>query len=117
MRANENCLAVSIKQLSKSNSHWRIDIFDLSLVRMYRGVNLKVGGLATYMTPFDEQSWLVVNGNDIWLLGEQADIIEESKYDSADRLHNVLVKREDLLGQRQFILKVGQPAELRIVSK
>lgn len=122
IRANETCLAVCIKHQknetgpSRGHGQWRIDLFDRAMVRMYRGVNLKSGGLGTYVTPFDDRSWLAINGNDIWLLGEQGDMIEEKKFDQSEKLHNIIIKDEDLHGGRQFILKMGQPAELRIVS-
>ena len=122
IRANETCLAVSIKPEKResgdshySHSYWRVDLFDFKLVRMHRGVNLKVGGLGTYITPFDDRSWLVTNSNDIWLLGEQGECIEEKTFDQREKLHNVIVRGEDLHGHRQFILKLGKPAELRIL--
>ena len=82
---------------------------------MYRGVNLKSGGLGTYITPYDDRSWLAVNGNDVWLLDEQAGIIEEKTLDEREQLQNIFVKDEDVNGQRQFIVKMGKPAELRFV--
>jgi hypothetical protein len=122
IRANETCLAICIKQQQKTetgphsnNSEWRVDLFDFTLVRMYRGVNLKSGGLGTYITPFDDRSWLVTNGNDVWLIGEQGEIVEEKKINEREQLHNIIVKDEDINGQRQFIVKMGKPAELRII--
>ncbi|CAF3190826.1 unnamed protein product [Rotaria socialis] len=121
VRANETCLAICIKQTKTEkdrphdNYQWRVDLFDFSLVRMYRGVNLKSGGLGTYITPYDDRSWLAVNGNDIWLLDEQAGIIEEKTLDDREQLHNIIVKDEDINGQRQLIVKMGKPAELRFV--
>lgn len=124
IRANETCLAISIKQKQRNSnasvSHndqgqWRVDLFDFSLVRMFRGVNLKTGGLGTYLNPFDDRSWLVINGNDIWLIGEQAELIEENRLDGKEKIHNIFLHDEDQRGQRQLIVKMGQPAELRIV--
>ncbi|UJR27470.1 hypothetical protein I4U23_008756 [Adineta vaga] len=121
IRANETCLAICIKQQkTEKNSHltneqWRVDLFDFTLVRMYRGVNLKSGGLGMYITPFDDRSWLTINGNDIWLLGEQGECIEEKHIHEREQLHNIIVRDEDIHGQRQFIIKMGKPAELRII--
>jgi hypothetical protein len=121
IRANENSLAICIKQQKNEkgshtdNSQWRVDIFDFTLVRMYRGINLKSGGLGTYIFPFDDRSWLVTNGNDIWLLGEQGDCVEEKAINQSEQIHNIIVKDEDINGQRQFIVKMGKPAELRII--
>ena len=124
IRANEKCLAVCIKQQRnekhsnaspEGQGHWRVDLFDMNFVRMYRGVHLKIGGLGTFVTPFDDRSWLIINGNDIWLLGEQAECVEEKKFYSEEKLLNVIVKDEDIQGNRQFILKLGQPAELRVL--
>ncbi len=121
IRANETCLAICIKQQKtetgshSNNSQWRVDLFDFTLVRMYRGVHLKVGGLGTYITPFDDRSWLVTNGNNIWLIGEQGECVEEKIIDEREQLHNIIVKDEDINGQRQFIVKMGKPAELRVI--
>ena len=121
IRANETCLAICIKQQKIEQDHlsdrsqWRIDLFDFTLVRMYRGVNLKVGGLGTYITPFDDRSWLVTNGNNVWLLDEQGGCSEEKTIDENEQLHNIIVKDEDINGQRQYIVKMGKPAELRFV--
>lgn len=121
IRANETCLAVCIKQqktekgFHHENSQWRIDLFDFTLIRMYRGVNLKSGGLGTYITPYDDRAWLAINGNDVWLLDEQGGILEEKKLSDNEQLLNILVKDEDINGQRQFIVKMGKPAELRYV--
>lgn len=122
IRANETCLAISIKQQkhetgphSGNNNYWRIDLFDYSLVRMYRGVNLKTGGLGTYLTSYDDRSWLVTNGNNLWLIGEQGDIVEEKTLNEREQIHNIIVKDEDMNGQRQFIIKMGKPAEIRII--
>jgi len=82
---------------------------------MYRGINLKTGGLGTYVTPFDDRSWLVTNSNDIWLLGEQGECVEEKTINEREQLHNIIVKDEDIHGQRQYIVKMGKPAELRII--
>lgn len=82
---------------------------------MYRGVNLKSGGLGTYITPYDDRAWLAINGNDVWLLDEQGGILEEKKLSDNEQLLNILVKDEDINGQRQFIVKMGKPAELRYV--
>jgi hypothetical protein len=121
IRANETCLAISIKQQKiekgshHDNSQWRVDLFDFTLVRMFRGVNLKTGGLGTYLTPFDDRSWLVINGNNIWLIGEQGECVEEKLINEREQLHNIIIKDEDINGQRQFIVKMGQPAELRVI--
>jgi hypothetical protein len=121
IRANETCLAICIKQQKtettphNSNGQWRVDLFDFTLVRMYRGINLKTGGLGTYVTPFDDRSWLVTNSNDIWLLGEQGECVEEKTINEREQLHNIIVKDEDIHGQRQYIVKMGKPAELRII--
>ncbi|CAF3811143.1 unnamed protein product [Adineta steineri] len=121
IRANETCLAICIKQQKtekgsqNQNEQWRVDIFDFTLVRMYRGVNLKAGGLGTYITPFDDRSWLAINGNDIWLLGEQGECVEEKRINEREQLHNIIVKDEDSNKQRQYIVKMGKPAELRII--
>ncbi|CAF0826387.1 unnamed protein product [Rotaria sp. Silwood1] len=121
IRANETCLAICIKQQKtekgphSDNNQWRVDIFDFTLVRMFRGVNLKSGGLGTYITPFDDRSWLTINGNDIWLLDEQGGFIEEKTINEREQLHNIIVKDEDINGQRQFIIKMGKPAELRVI--
>jgi hypothetical protein len=121
IRANENTLAICIKQQKTEkgsytdNSQWRVDLFDLKLVRMFRGINLKSTGLGTYVIPFDDRSWLVTNGNDIWLLGEQGECIEEKTIHEREQLHNIIVKDEDINGHRQFIVKMGKPSELRIV--
>lgn len=125
IRANETCLAIAIKEQKNANSassssrtdpgQWRVDLFDFSLVRMYRGVNLKSGGLGTFLSPFDDRSWLVINGNDLWLIGEQGDCIEEKKFLEKEKLHNIIIKNEDSQGRRQLIVKMGQPAELRLV--
>jgi hypothetical protein len=121
LRANETCLAICIKQQktetgpNSGNGQWRVDLFDFTLVRMFRGVNLKAGGLGTFITSFDDRSWLVTNNNDILLLGEQGECIEEKKINEREQLHNIIVKDEDINGQRQFILKMGKPAELRII--
>jgi hypothetical protein len=119
IRANETCLAVCIKQQNNTTGgggSWRVDLFDYSLVRMCRGMNLKIGGLGTYTIPFDERSWLVINGNDIWLLGEQGECVEQKTLNNCEQLHNIIVKEDDTNGRRQFILKMGKPAELRIVN-
>jgi len=121
IRANETCLAVCIKPqkaesyAQQNPAYWRIDLFDFSLVRMYRGVNLKIGGLGMFLTPFDDRSWLAINGNDIWLIGEHGETIEEKRIDADVQIHNVLVRKEDSQGQRDFIIKLGKPAELRII--
>ncbi|CAF3426084.1 unnamed protein product [Rotaria sp. Silwood2] len=121
IRANETCLAICIKQQKtekgphSDNNQWRVDLFDFTLVRMYRGLNLKSGGLGTYITPFDDRSWLAINGNDIWLLDEQGGCIEEKTINEREQLHNIIVKDEDINGQRQLIVKMGKPAELRLI--
>ena len=123
IRANETCLAVCIKQQkTESGPHgnsgqgqWRIDLFDFTLVRMSRGIHLKAGGLGMYTTPFDDRSWLVINGNDLWLIGEQGECVEEKSLNDREQLHNIIVKDEDVNGQRQFIVKMGKPAELRVI--
>lgn len=97
------------------NEQWRVDLFDFALVRMYRGVNLKSGGLGTYITPFDDRSWLAINGNDVWLLGEQGECVEEKRIDERDQLHNLIVRDEDVNGQRQVFVKLGKPAEVRVI--
>lgn len=98
-----------------NQDHWRIDLFDYTLVRMHRGINLKSGGLGMYVTPFDDRSWLVCNGNDIWLIGEQGECVEEKRIDQREQLHNILVKDEENTGLKRFIIKMGQPAELRVI--
>ena len=121
IRANETCLAICIKQQKTETGphagqgHWRIDLFDFTLVRMARGINLKAGGLGMYTTPFDDRSWLVINGNNIWLIGEQGECVEEKSLNDREQLHNIFVKDEDINGQRQFIVKMGKPAELRVI--
>ncbi|CAF0970861.1 unnamed protein product [Adineta ricciae] len=121
IRANDTCLAICIKQQRterhshQTNEHWRVDVFDFTLVRMYRGINLKSGGLGMYITPFDDRSWLVINGNDVWLLGEQGECVEERHIHNREQVHNIIVRDEDIHGQRQFIVKMGQPAELRVI--
>lgn len=122
IRANETSLAVCIKQQRTETGsrmagqgQWRIDLFDHKLVRMFRGVNLKSGGLGTYVTPYDDRSWLVSNGNDIWLIGEQGECVEEKRIDQREQLLNIIVKDEENTGLKRFIIKIGQPAELRVI--
>lgn len=122
IRANETTLAFGIKQQkidktssNEPNFHWRVDLFDMNLVRLYRTVHLKSAGLGTFVSPFDDRSWLVANGNDIWILDERAQIIESKQIDQREKLLNIIVKRTNQQAQKEFILKFGQPAELRFV--